>query len=217
MEYDTQKDCLAIRQQTTGSPVSVLDLGFQGQRGRSPLFQLLDKFSSVQYLSPSFLAHAINQAFEGENSSTDGIRSLHRIVFDGWLVIQRRTWFIKKELLPHRETGESEWTYLLRVQQWRRRLEIPDEVFVYAFDRSNQEMLTPDESKKLRRDDYKPQYVSFKNPFLVRLFSKCIDKTPKSMRITEMLPASGELLSIQKKRYVTEAVCQWYDSEEIAV
>lgn len=214
VEYDTRNDCLILRRQTTASPVSVLDLGFQGHRGRSPLFQLLDKFSSVQYVSPSFLAHAINQALEQNNPPAEGIRYLHRVVFDGWLVIQRRTWYIKKELLPHKESGESEWGYFLRVQQWRRRLEIPDEVFVYAFDRNNQEMLTPDESKKLRRDDYKPQYVSFKNPFLVRLFSKCIDKTPKNMRITEMLPASGELLSIQKKRYVTEAVCQWYDSTE---
>lgn len=160
------------------------------------------------------MAHAINQAYEHENSSTEGIQYLHRIVFDGWLVIQRRTWYIKKELVPHKETGESEWEFLIRIQQWRRRLDIPDEVFVYAYDRRNQEILTPDESKKLRRDDYKPQYVSFKNPFLVRLFSKCVDKTPKTIRITEMLPSSDELLSGSGKRYVTEAVCQWYDHSE---
>lgn len=216
VEYDPQNDCLSLRQQTTGKQVSVFDLGFQGHGGRSPLFQLLDKFSPIQYLSPAFLAQGINQAFEEGNPATDEIRFLHRIVYDGWLVIQRRTWFIKKNVLPVKQPKESDWAYFSRIQQWRRGLQIPDEVFVYVHDRMNQEALIPDESKKLRRDDYKPQYVSFKNPFLVRLFSKCLDKTPKTIRITEMLPSSDELLSSSGKSYVTEAVCQWYDGPEVS-
>ncbi len=72
----------------------------------------------------------------------------------------------------------------------------------------------PETMKKLGRDDYKPQYISFKNPFLVSLFEKLVSKTPKEMRIEEMLPDPSHLNTIHNQRHITEFVIQWYQYQD---
>ena len=76
------------------------------------------------------------------------------------------------------------------------------------------ENIDPEQMKKLGRDDYKPQYISFRNPFLVKLFEKSLIKVPETLKLEEMLPASNQLVQIVNSRYVTEFVVQWYDYSE---
>jgi hypothetical protein len=142
-----------------------------------------------------------------------------RIVYEDRLVLRRKTWFVPKTLLPLRQPEESEWDYFARLNRWRLAQEIPDEVFIYLFDRGQIEGLDAEARAKIGRDDYKPQYISFRNPFLVTLFEKLLPKVPQMLKIEEMLPSSEQLLTIapdkpmakSASRFVTEFVIQWYE------
>jgi hypothetical protein len=66
------------------------------------------------------------------------------------------------------------------------------------------------------RDDYKPQYICFHNPFLVALFARLLPKVPHRLTIEEMLPNSEQLLTLGAQQHVTEWVMHWYTTEEDA-
>ena len=63
--------------------------------------------------------------------------------------------------------------------------------------------------KKIGRDDYKPQFLSFRNPILVRLFEKLVEKAPRTLTVSEMLPDTADLAAFGENHYVTEFVVQW--------
>ncbi len=119
-----------------------------------------------------------------------------------------------KALLPFRQPEESDSTYSIRLQAWRLEHRIPDEVFVYIFGRGTLQNVELEERQRIGRDDYKPQYICFENPFLVTLFEKLLRKVPATLTIEEMLPNSEQLLAIGEHRHVTEFVLQWYDQAE---
>jgi hypothetical protein len=64
--------------------------------------------------------------------------------------------------------------------------------------------------RNINPDDFKPQYINFNNPMLVGLFLKMISKMTDQITIEEMLPGSNDLCTINKKKYVTEFLIQWY-------
>jgi hypothetical protein len=196
----------------------VFDLGFQGHGGRSQLFQLLDKFTGAIYLSPYPLRTAVSKLWgpqEAEQKEApQNIQIRPRIVYDGRLVLQRQAWFVPRALLPFRHPGESDSAYFVRLQAWRLEHQIPDEVFVYIFSRGALQNVEPEGRRRIGRDDYKPQYICFENPFLVTLFEKLLRKVPATLTIEEMLPNSKQLLTIGEYRHVTEFVLQWYDPAE---
>lgn len=198
-------------------PVYIFDLGFQGMRGRSPLFQLLNKFTLAKYPWFAPLLNAINKHVyppDRDKKSVDHWK-LPRIVYEERLVLQRQAWHFPRELLPLRQPQEGEWAYFNRLNQWRLVHEIPHEVFVYIYNR-NEVANHPHPSPRARigRDDYKPQYISFHNPFLVTLFEKLLHKVPDTLKIEEMLPGSEQLLVFEQEKRVTEFVFQWYQGEE---
>ena len=114
--------------------------------------------------------------------------------------------------VPYRKPDESEWAWFYRVNEWRRQQGMPEEVFVFVVDRSVMMGPRPPQQKQTRTspDDYKPQYISFKNPFLMNLFEKAIKRVPDVLKIVEMMPNSQQLLSIGSQRYIMEFVLQWY-------
>lgn len=133
-----------------------------------------------------------------------------RIAYQNQIILQRKTWYIPKELLPGKKADESDWGYFARINEWRRSQGMPDEVFTFVNPRGQTENIEPESFNKVTRDDYKPQYMCFKNPLLVKLFQKQINKVPKVLKIEEMLPNSQQLLKIGRSRHVTEFVIQWY-------
>jgi hypothetical protein len=200
--------------------VYVIDLGFQGHKGRSQLFQLLEKFSRAEYLFPMPLVNAAmsiarpEQTPAGEKKEQiPGIRVSPRVVYDNRIVLQRKGWQIPVELLPFKEPGESSWAYFVRVNQWRHELQMPDEVFVNVVERMMVQIppkAKPKAKQNPTRDDYKPQYISFKNPFLIDLFEKLIKRVAYSLKVVEMLPNSQHLLKVGENRHITEFTIQWY-------
>ena len=202
----------------------VFDLGFQGHRGRSQLFQLLEKFTMARYLYPQPMLNGINVLASGdsglkpkevkeEEKPRPEIRTLPRVVYRDGIVLQRKTWYVPRDILPLREPEESDWAWFCRVNEWRLQQGIPEEVFIFVVDRGGFQNIKPEDQKKITRDDYKPQYISFKNPFLINLLEKAMTRVPESLKIVEMLPNSRQLLNIGSNHYITEFVVQWYNQE----
>jgi hypothetical protein len=198
----------------------VFDLGFQGHMGRSQLFQLLEKFTYAEYLFVSPLLGAISKkrsemdltAGKGEveeNKKTEPKVSVSPRYVYGDLVLQRKSWSVPKNMLPLREGAESEWQYFNRVDSWRREIGMPDEVFVFL-NPGRKQNADPEAAKKLGRDDYKPQYISFNSPALILMLDKMLAKAPAAVKFDEMLPSPDSLLQIDGKPFVSECVVQWY-------
>ena len=225
VKYDESIQDLVLIHQGSGKKCCVFDLGFQGHMGRSQLFQLLEKFTNSEYLFAQPLVSAINnlkaddqqandkKEDEQEQSKSPEMVVMPRIVYKNKLVLQRKTWFTPKVLLPQRSAQDSDWTYFMKVNLWRKQHNIPDEVFVYVnSSRFGADAADQEAMKKVTRDDYKPQYVDFTNPLLVNLFEKLADRVPASMKIVEMLPSSRQMLKVDDARFVSEFVVQWYNN-----
>ena len=219
IRIDGKSDELKLVHSPSGKQIHVFDLGFQGHAGRSPLYRLLETFTAVEYLSYYPLITGLrnhlndhNDAKE-QNEKTAAISFIPRVVYEGQIVLKRKTWFVPKALLPFKQPGEGRWQYFLRVNRWRIEQNIPDEIFVVVNpDPGNRQgnAKDPEDHKKLGRDDYKPQYICFRNPLLINLFEKLIQKVPEFLKIEEMLPNSQQLLALGESRRVTEFVVQWY-------
>ena len=222
LKYNTKEDTLQLFHKSTHKQVHVFDLGFQGHMGRSQLFQLLDKFTMSEYLSPYPVVSAINgevnkkekeeKPDEGKNgiSNQPEIQVCPRVVFEKQIVLQRKSWFIPKSLIPEKMPIDSDWQFYLNINEWRLKQGMPDEVFVFINTNRGNQDIDPELTKKLTRDDYKPQYINFRNPLLVNLFEKIIGKVPTSLKIEEMLPNSAQMLKIDQQRFVSEFMVQWY-------
>lgn len=214
VEYDDKRNGLNLFHKKTKKKVYVFDLCFQNQSLRSDLYQFLDKFTLIQYVSSNALfmqEMSILQRKLKEQRKNKNFRILKipRVDIDNKIIIQRKSWFIPKELLPVKESHESQSSYFIRVNEWRIKNKLPDELFikiVYPQERSD---LDEEILKELGRDDYKPQYISFDNPFFVEIFSSACRKIPRTLKLTEMLPNSSQLLQFGQGKRVTEFIVQW--------
>ena len=221
--HDENEENLKLIHAPTGKRSWVFDLGFQGHQGRSQLFQLLDKFTKADFLFAFPIYNLINQEYakntnpkpEVEEKEDNNENKQPKVSFTPRislekLIFQRKTWLVPKVLLPLKETIDDAYSYHKKVALWRREINLPDEVFIYV-DPSRGANVAAELKKRLTRDDYKPQYIDFRQPLLVNLFEKLALKTPQSMKIVEMLPTSDQMLKIDDKRYVSEFVMQWYN------
>ena len=226
VQYDEEQNALSLFHAPSEKRAHVFDLGFQGHMGRSQLFQLLDKFTKAEYLFVHPVVNSINALTgngEVKKNTTEGsekkasqetkINTSPRIVFNDDIIVQRKSWYIPKTLIPVRAPGQTDWEYYLHLNLWRTTHQMPDEVFVLINPNRWHTDIDPELTKRLTRDDYKPQYIDFSNPFLVSLFEKIVVKVPATLKIQEMLPSSKQMLKIDGKRYVSEFVIQWYNEE----
>jgi len=199
---------LQLIHRPSGKRLFVFDLGFVARAGRSELFNLLKKFSPALTYNLFPILFAINdhyQTLDQKSDSQDRIYQLPRITYQDVLVLQRRAWKVPRALLPLRTPSESQWQWFRRIRAWQKELGIPDHVFISAANRTE----TQDQRNKVGRDDYKPQYLSFKNPLTLRILQKVMPKVPHTLTITEMLPAPEHLLRIQDDPFVTEFILEW--------
>jgi hypothetical protein len=213
---DEEANELRLIHRPTAKQAYVFDLGFQGQGSRSPLFQLLDKFTKAQYLSVHALISAINKVTAKtqvmETPATENnIQVLPRIVYAESIILQRKAWLVPRELLPLRHSGMSDWQYYVAVHAWKKAQEIPEEVYIRISSPRNSSAHDPEANKKLGRDDYKPQYLNFADPLMIHLFEKLLVKVPETLKIEEMLPIAQQLTQITDQPFVTECVVQWYE------
>ena len=217
---DEFTDELKLKENNSGKEIKIFDLGFQGKAGRSNLFQLLDNFSIFKYPNYGILTNEINQIYyEREKENGQKLIVLPRILFEEIIILQRKAWIISKVIIPLKNPKETNSEYFLKINEWRKSIELPDEVFIhltnqYHFDNKSEAEMTGEnipKKSKLSRDDYKPQFIDFRNPFLINLFYKSIEKIEYSIKIIEMLPSSNDLVKVTENKYVTEFIIQYYD------
>jgi hypothetical protein len=100
----------------------------------------------------------------------------------GRLVLNRRTWRLRPEEFPRPDAGEGVRDFFLRMDEWRCRHGLPEEVF-----------LTLEQERSL--DDltaHKPAWLSFRSPHsvLASAGTARLDQV-QAVRLTEALPAAG--------------------------
>ncbi|MGH7202893.1 MAG: lantibiotic dehydratase, partial [Candidatus Levyibacteriota bacterium] len=188
--YHQGENRLLLEHKKNKQEIVVFDLGFEGTQQRSELFSLLASFTLGSHHNVSPLIKQINNMVE-KNMTHDKVIILPRVLFEGQVVLQRKTWQVPQESFLVRSPGENDWTYLLRQNRWRESLGMPEEVFV-------------------RKGFEKPQYISFSNPFFVTLFERIIAKANTKLTIEEMLPTTKQTLLVDKEKRTTEFVNQWY-------
>jgi hypothetical protein len=213
VSFNESDGLLKLTHKKLNKEIRIFDLCFQGINGRSQLFQLLEKFSNSRFPSWMSLPSVINNLRPKEEiePKKPKIWKWPRIVYENQLVIRRKSWFVSKELLPLRQPNDNNWLYFERVNLWRLENQMPAEVFIYITNRNEMEILAPSLRKNINRDDYKPQYISFENPFMVHMFEKLIEKVPYTLRIEEMLPGSEHLLKVKEQKRVMELLVQVYE------
>lgn len=212
--YNKEDNKLQLIEGSTNKKVYAFDLGFQGYGGRSELFKFLGSFTLSKQLFINAFIKSILKLNKPEAKSFNGIVdkvTYHpRIIYNEKIILSRKEWIIPKSLLPFKTQNERESEYFAKVHKWLLELEIPDEVYI----KINTQAEIKDEKNKpkkvLSKDDYKPQYINFNNPFLVRLFEKSLDKIPDILNLSEILPNPGQMLKLNNQKYVTESVLQTY-------
>jgi len=201
-----ERRSLLLTRRSNGERIEVMDLGFQAIKGRSPMFRLLiTGFDCATHVNPAPLFNAVAAAWQRHKGSG---ATRPRIVYDGRIVLQRRGWTIAKEALPRRDRAESDHAYFVRVNEWRAVHEIPPHVFVF---------IAPNRftsGKRIRADDYKPQFISFHNWFSIALFERLADRVPESVLIEEMLPGISGMLETADGHHPMELILQWGEAPE---
>ena len=198
---------LELRHKNSSKKIGVYDMTFQGQNSRSQLFQLLDRFSEVNYINFIPLANAVNGFIFNLQKESGKIVGSPRITIANKFVIQRQAWFIPVSKFPLKGNDETEAMHFMRINEWRLQQNMPEEVFFVSVDKAF------NHAKVKSKNEHKPQYLNFCNPLLVRLFVKTLKKITSMVKLEEMLPASKDMLKINNQRFVTEFVVQWYNYE----
>jgi hypothetical protein len=207
----------------TGREVTPVDLGFRNPRMRPPLFQLLSRMTPVA----AFVLNPPEQPEEPEAAGREAPgQVIHRprVSYRGRLVLARRRWTLPQALFPGRDRRESEAGYFLRIQRWREELGLPEEVFVRIVDLQGEHRTVPDKmwpgqvppgrtpfGKRPGFRDHlsKPQYIDFRNPLLVDLFSRMTENLETfQVILEERLPGRDHLIPWGEERFVTEMILQ---------
>ncbi len=204
---DRKTNRLLLVDKKSEMQIRVFDLGLEGTLGRSPMYRLLMAFGL-----PFTQLHAISSLLSRKfGRQEEGIIYQPRIVLDQHLILQRQSWYVPLDQLPVPQPGESEAGFYIRLQQWRRDLNLSDQVFVTV----NPPNINREDAKDFQNappppsDDYKPQYIDFSSPAMTKLWIHLITKVPSYMKIEEMLPAPKSLYSFDNQRLVMECVLQW--------
>jgi hypothetical protein len=187
-------DTLWLWHVPAGQRLEVLDLGLQDPATRSPLHQFLNTFftRAEQLVRKPLVAAAL--------AASRGSIVKPRVIYDRRLVLRRRSWVVPKAMLPLRAAGESDASYFARVAGWRESLAMP----AYVFARIR---------KAAKRDDRKPQFLSFASWHSVALFEKLIGRVTGTLTFQEMLPGPADMLEWNGRRHAAEFVVQWNRSE----
>lgn len=199
VRHSLEDDSVALYSKRLGVQVIPVYLGFLLPMALPEIQQVLLNFAYLP-LCPV----AVWTGIDTESAEQEGISRYPRISL-GSLVLERAMWKMLPEILPKRETEESDATFYLRMSRWARSQGLPRQVFV-----------TPD-SQFARgglggggnRDAYKPLYVDFDDIFSLNLLEATARGAGSRLVLKEMLPSRDQLwLRNGGGSYVTELVLE---------
>jgi len=215
-------DGLEVWSQKLHCPVYVLDLGFQNPMARSQLFRLLSTLGPSQVGGFWPIINAINGKVNELPRKASPLILRPRIILQNKIVLQRKSWFLSKNLFPTRISSEPDQNYYLRIFDWWKHQKLPNEAFLRMYSQqhnNNQQANDPqanqEKTKPWRMDDRKPQYFNIMNPLSVNLLGDMLSRSASSLMIEEMLPRSDQLLPIGNERRVIEYVIHHYEYKKI--
>lgn len=178
--------------------VEVFDLGIQTLKGRSSLYQLLMNFSPIvpdlQYLKEA-IEVIIPQ--NGKNYMV-----FPRVIFENW-VLFRKEWIFKNWEINHQIKYAENWKSIQEIKKILMDKKIEDKFYIKIQSKISSKIIQ-------NKSNEKPIYVDVNNIFLLKIFMKLISNENKSIKITEILPISKNLLKINEQPYCIENVLQWY-------
>lgn len=211
MVYNKEQDRVMLRHPVLGE-VTTLFLG--------TLIPMLVPFI-VNFMATNFSNGHFNNMFHLflEQGLTEEEQQQVRIyprVSVGQVVVARKKWIFPRSQLVLRETRESDFSYFVRIHEWRKKWNLPDRLFFRMSPARDQEgspfSVDPQSSEAAENvdfTDFKPQYLDFENPLLVRMFGKMIADSSFHVIIEEMLPDIEELALIDEgKGYVSELLVE---------
>ena len=210
----TDQKRIELRNKKDGKIAYVYDLGFQVFDTRSQLYQLLGNFTRMRFRLFFHIQNIINAKGADEAClKGEEIWQMPRIEIDERLIIQRKTWLVPNAKFPSLDPGEDLSAWSIRIDNWRRTWNMPEQVFVSITGARELDRLPEEQRKKLSKDDYKPQYISFSSPISLRVLEKMAQKAPFSLKIEEMLPSPEQMLSFNDGKHVSELLIQWFKKE----
>jgi hypothetical protein len=204
VSYAPDDNILQLYHTESGKQVYAFDLCLETLTNRSPLYRLLSSFNPIPYVSIQTFLRLVDKHVLPMQENADGIRIKARITYENDVVIRRKGWVVPSAIIPMMEEGEEHGMYYLRLHRWLRKQGIHEEVFVFL----NSKKVTLPENEVIRtsKDDYKPQYINFRQPLLILLFRKLLQRSNSLIYFEEVLPAIPK----ETDKHITEHLLQWY-------
>ncbi len=196
--------CPGLWHAPSGQPVLPCDVDLQAQDTRAELYQFLLRFGPpAPTLAPLLAAVGADcrRRFPAQTEPLPGVFRYPRVQLGAGLVLRRRRWYVAAAALPQRRAAEPDGPYLVRLLDWQQQLDLPDDVFFAAQPAPG--------APAGGTDDYKPQYLHFGSPLLVRLFEKQLRKN-LPLRLEEMYPSPAQLRQ-SGQLHVRETLLEWGD------
>lgn len=174
------------------------DLSLESFNNRSNLYKLLTHFNPDIRPSLSLLLKIIDDHYEMDHPvSNKDLYCWPRIYYENVIVLRRKMWQIKTSIVPIPQKDESGQDYFLRFNSWRDEHDVPEQVFLFLRKRSRRQ-----NKKAGLEDDYKPQYIAFRQPLMIELLKKLLTRAGEYIYLEEVLPESSGT--------VKEYLLQWY-------
>lgn len=175
-----QDDQLHLHVPGDGRRVVPLDTGL-ALAGRSHLFRCLRTLGAPDPWPLEWLAGAI-AACAAREANDWSVLSLPRVVFEDCLVLQRRRWVMRPRSLRDLDASSTARAFT-SARAFRARHGLPETVFVRGghFEEARSR-------SSVRHDDYKPQFISFRNPLSCRQLATLADNVTSMLEVVECLP-----------------------------
>ena len=206
--YDKATDRVMLHHPETG-PIEAAFLGTLIPLMLPNLVRMVTNLFTNSILPLNF--HSFHEHELTDEQRLQEVRFYPRVRF-GQVVLARRKWLVPRRQLIERENKESDFEFFARVHKWRMKLGLPSRVFIRFMPMTDAEnpfaqLFEERDSEQADVDftHFKPQYIDFESPLLVRLFGKIISDTTLGMKIEEMLPDVEEMFYTEEGRpHVTE-------------
>lgn len=209
-------NALALRHAGSGRRIVPVDLGFLNRDSRPALYQLLGRFIPPCQFSLTMPEAALSGPLAP-------VRHRPRVVFENAIVLARRCWFAAHGEIPRRSPGEPDYLYFVRVDEWRRGVGLPSEVYMRIREPNAPARPDPADEPASRkayrgmRNRAKPQYVDFTSPMLLGVFEHAIGEVAEcTVQFEERYPRRDQLPVWGGERHTAELLVQmdWLEARD---
>lgn len=181
-----------------GTRVMPMDFSMESIQRRSALMKFIDLFNHCNSEGLTSLLRLYEEIIISKSSSDDAaVIIIPRLYYSKRIVLARKKWLIQKRDLNNLFSKKtSDALQFVAFNEWRRKLQIPDHIFV-----------CPRENPGNKSHE-KPQYINLRAPLLFALFKNSLLKlnNDQIIEVSEMLPAPEHLANVNQEPYVMEYI-----------